>query len=146
MKMRQVNAKIFREVLADLSTHGVLSRSCRELRVHQTAFHRFRVAAKDGNLDYIKAKLSGMHAYADEMIDIADDKLADPAVVRNQIDVRKWLLAKLLPQQYGDRIELTGSLPMVIVKDMTGRKPAIEGELVVDPRLDVPKLEDMTEQ
>ena len=114
--------------------------------MHLTAFHRFRVSTKDGNLDYIKAKVAGMHAYADEMIDIADDKLADPAVVRNQIDVRKWLLAKLMPAQYGDRIELTGNLPMVIVKDMTGRKPAIEGELVVDPRLDVPALEDMTEQ
>jgi hypothetical protein len=41
-----------------------------------------------------------------------------------QIDVRKWLLAKLAPKKYGDRLELGGELTqrVVRVKDLTGTK------------------------
>jgi hypothetical protein len=47
--------------------------------------------------------------WAEEIITIADEPAADMAAVqrnRNRVDSRKWLLSKLQPQRYGDRVDL----------------------------------------
>lgn len=48
--------------------------------------------------------------YFDEIIDIADSK-ADPQKTRVQIDARKWVLSRMNPKKYGDKVtqELTGT-------------------------------------
>jgi hypothetical protein len=42
---------------------------------------------------------------ADELLDIADEKTGDVNRDRLRVDSRKWLLAKLRPKKYGDKIE-----------------------------------------
>ena len=73
---------------------------------------------------YIKAMNIRAHGWADEMMDIADDaandymesldkngdeylKLNSEHINRSRlrIDTRKFMLSKLLPQKYGDKIE-----------------------------------------
>lgn len=72
---------------------------------------------------YARAKQAGIEAMADEITDIADNAHNDwmerngddaagwvlngEAVRRSQlrIDARKWLLSKLAPKKYGDKIE-----------------------------------------
>lgn len=74
---------------------------------------------------YAKAKEEGMEAIADEMMDIADDGLNDWMEVEKngkkmvvldrehvdrsklRIDTRKWILAKIKPKKYGDKIDMT---------------------------------------
>ena len=65
---------------------------------------------------------------ADETMEIADmeivptgDGKLDSAMVqkqRLQIDTRKWLLSKLAPKRYGDKLELSGDAenPLMIQK------------------------------
>lgn len=58
-----------------------------------------------------------MHALAEEILEIADDAAGDydaegrfrPENVqraRLRIDARKWILSKLAPHRYGDRVSL----------------------------------------
>lgn len=71
---------------------------------------------------YARARASMMDSIAEELLEIQDeepplrvpsgeapgDAKADAAWVtwqKNRIDTRKWLLAKLAPKRYGDRVE-----------------------------------------
>lgn len=76
---------------------------------------------------YARAKEIGIEALAEDILDIADDATNDwmerfdkdgqnvawqlngEAVRRSQIriDARKWLLSKLAPKRYGDKVETT---------------------------------------
>lgn len=55
--------------------------------------------------EYALAREARGDALADEIVDIADNTL-DPIHARNRIDARKWYASKMLPQVYGDRLEL----------------------------------------
>jgi len=121
---------------------------------------------------YAQARESLLDVYADQMIDISDDGTTDyiTKVGRNgheyeavdqehiqrsrlRVDTRKWLLSKLRPGQYGDRVtaEVSGSVgvthdisslserermrrfALFMVEDQ--RQPAVDGEAV---RVDQP--------
>lgn len=45
---------------------------------------------------------------ADDVVEIADDKLGDPSRDRLRFDARRWLLSKALPKIYGDKLEVGG--------------------------------------
>lgn len=73
---------------------------------------------------YARAREVGYERLADELLDIADEAevaakydgedvrldLSATAVARNRlrIDTRKWMLSKMLPKVYGDKLELGG--------------------------------------
>lgn len=71
---------------------------------------------------YARAREIGYHAMAEQIIEISDDSSADFASTENgvrfdsehvqraklRVDSRKWLLAKMLPKVYGDKIAHTG--------------------------------------
>jgi hypothetical protein len=88
---------------------------------------------------YARARSIGYERLVSELLSITDadctgpDGRADNALVqkqRLQVDTRRWLLSKLLPRQFGDRVEITGQ---------DGSQPIVRIELVpVDPR---PRLE-----
>lgn len=54
-------------------------------------------------LQYAEAQNLRAEHYFDQIIDIADSK-ADPQKTRVQIDARKWVLARMNPKKYGDRV------------------------------------------
>jgi hypothetical protein len=58
---------------------------------------RYRLA-RELQLDY----------WADEIIDIADEANADPRCRHVRIDTRKWLMSKLGPRRYGERLLVAG--------------------------------------
>jgi hypothetical protein len=68
---------------------------------------------------YAQAKAHSLKAMADEMTCIADDSTKDVQRDRLRIDTRKWLLSKLAPRVYGDRVqtEVSGQLRVVKVDD-----------------------------
>lgn len=67
---------------------------------------------------YARARVALLDRMAEGLLDIADDQPAtlatgavDSGFVAHQklrIDTRKWLLSKLAPKKYGDKIELSG--------------------------------------
>lgn len=68
---------------------------------------------------FAQARSRQYQRWAEEIIEIsdeADDILSDGSVdhqsvqrSRLRVDTRKWLLSKLLPRQYGEKVELTGA-------------------------------------
>lgn len=60
---------------------------------------------------YERARLIGYHGISDDILTISDEPVGNDmaAIQRNRlrVDARKWLLSKMLPKVYGDRIEAT---------------------------------------
>ncbi len=56
---------------------------------------------------YSHAKRLQLEAMAEDIVDISDDDSIDPADKRLMVDTRKWLLSKLVPKTYGDKLDLT---------------------------------------
>ena len=83
---------------------------------------------------YARAKETGADALADEILDISNNTM--PGVVRTikadggieektsdmiehrrlQIDARKWLLGKIAPKKYGDKIAVGGAEDLPAIK------------------------------
>jgi hypothetical protein len=74
---------------------------------------------------YARAREAQADFYAEEIVEIADDDSGDVKVdgqgnermdaefvgrSRLKVDTRKWLMARMAPKKYGDKIALTGSL------------------------------------
>ena len=97
---------------------------------------------------YTRARQRGYELMAEELVDISDDAsndwmvragltVPDYEVVqrsRLRVETRKWLLSKMLPKQFGDRVtqELIGDGDRPIVSrielvPISPRRPAIEG-------------------
>jgi hypothetical protein len=79
---------------------------------------------------YARARARGYELLADEIIEISDDASHDViqteqgekpntefvARSRLRVDSRKWMLAKMLPKVYGDKIEATHELGETFTK------------------------------
>ena len=61
---------------------------------------------------YARAKEQMLEREADNILAIADSD-DDPNSRRVRVDTRKWLLSKLIPKKYGDKIVIYGSLDVV---------------------------------
>jgi len=67
---------------------------------------------------YARARSDMIDKIADDIMTIADEDLiptgegkVDSAMVQKQrlrVDTRKWLLSKMAPKKYGDKLELSG--------------------------------------
>jgi hypothetical protein len=94
----------------------------------------FRALTEDALFrdQYARAREAGVEVMADELLDISDDgrndfmerDLGDGVVTQQlnaehiqrsklRVDTRKWLLSKLAPKKYGDKLELGGELRQV---------------------------------
>jgi hypothetical protein len=143
------------EILDRLAAGERLEDICREVHLPPASTVRSwayeREPSKDGALTfadrYARARALGLERLADEVIAISDAPCtgsngeADNALVqkqRLQVDSRKWLLSRLLPKQYGDKVtqELVGNpdapivtrIELIPVAPITRRLPKPETE------------------
>ena len=89
-------------------------------------------------LRYAQARHVGLLIMEEQMLQLVDDigfsgmdpKLANAEVqkVRLQVDTRKWLMSKMRPERYGDRVALTGDsrgAPIRISDEAAARELAL---------------------
>jgi hypothetical protein len=57
---------------------------------------------------YRQARLLQLDAWADEILDIADQETRDPRDRQVRVDTRKWLMSKIAPKRYGERLLVAG--------------------------------------
>jgi hypothetical protein len=96
----------------------------KELDTSVGVFWRFKESSQERMEQYTRAKNLQLLILAGEILSISDDKSGDvldgdlgktgnsAAVNRAklQTDSRKWLLSKLAPKEYGDKIEVSGTM------------------------------------
>jgi len=88
---------------------------------HPDTIREWRLQNEIFSAQYARAKLQQADLLAEDCLDIADDSNKDTCIneagfeavdhehvnrSRLRIDTRKWLASKLLPKQYGDKIQL----------------------------------------
>jgi hypothetical protein len=57
---------------------------------------------------YRAARLLLMEYWADQIVDIADDADLDPRDRQIRTGVRQWLMSKLSPRRFGDKVQIGG--------------------------------------
>ncbi len=126
--------KLFNSVLIDISENGNSARSALKGKMSNQKFYELleeEVNAKR----YARACEIRAEVMANEMLEIADNfehdviktdgiEVVDHAVInrdRLRVDSRKWLLAKLHPKKYGEKIsqELTGADGKDLISSIT---------------------------
>ena len=106
-------------VLQLLSEGLSLRKSAVEADVPMQTFQTWMEKDEELAGQYAQARARGYALLADELIEIADDSSGDviqtesgpkadsefAARSRLRVDTRKWMLSKMLPKVYGDKIE-----------------------------------------
>ena len=62
---------------------------------------------------YARARADLIERMADDILEIADHPPADAvegAAARLRVDTRKWLLSKIAPKRYGDKVEVEATV------------------------------------
>ena len=95
---------------------------------HESTFRLWARGNDDLNTQYARACEDRADVIFDQCLDIADntesdisDGVADTdhiARMRLRIDTRRWMLGKMKPSQYGDKVEASGSFTVVLAKDV----------------------------
>ena len=106
------------EVLKHMRKGKSLRQSTKKANIAKQTFLDW--VDKDPELSgqYAQARADMIDCLADEIIEIADEKLTptgdgkvDSAMVQWQklrMEARKWSLSKMAPKKYGDKLELSG--------------------------------------
>ena len=100
-------------ILASMEEGESLRKSCAAAEVPVTNFLRWVDADKELQEHYARARARMLDAQAEALEDIGETAAAasdavEVAGLRLQSDNRKWLLSKLAPKKYGDKVELKG--------------------------------------
>lgn len=125
------SAKLAEEICNRVAGGETLSEICRRKGpgvLNRKTIIQWFVRYPDFNHAYMRAFVTRLSHASDEIISIAEDGTNDfierlkedgaKTLIFNRehverskmrIDARKWLMTKLLPHQYGDRVDLTNS-------------------------------------
>jgi Bacteriophage Sf6, terminase small subunit-like len=78
---------------------------CSEHSIDPKQFYRWLESSESVRQQYARAKEKAADKMAGEIVEIADNATPQDAhVARLKVDARKWVAAKLLPPNYGDRL------------------------------------------
>jgi hypothetical protein len=92
---------------------------------------------------YARARSRGFEKLANEVLSISDapcegpNGYADNALVqkqRLQVESRKWLLSKMLPKVYGDKVEISGdaNAPLLTRIELVAVRPKLAPPTIDD--------------
>jgi hypothetical protein len=124
-------ARITAAVLERMEAGSSAFRSCKLEGVPFVTFSAWIGSAGDLADAYTRAREGHIRRLAEEIEDLADEPIPttdrgslDAAAVAKQklqIDARKWLLSKLAPKSYGERVEVVGNAaqPIAVAVDLS---------------------------
>lgn len=98
---------------------------CKHVGISKRSFFEYMKSSEEHENQYARSKNIQLDYIAEEMVDISDDGTNDLMTIvkgyeeyevenkevtnrsRLRVDTRKWLLSKLNPKKYGDKLDLT---------------------------------------
>lgn len=119
----------FDAILVDVAAGIPVRRAITEREISGRQFYGRLNADPTAAERYARAKEAALEAMADEILDIADEVAGDtfeddqgnvkiaPDVVnraRLRVDTRKWLLSKLAPKKYGDKLDVDAKVGVTV--------------------------------
>jgi hypothetical protein len=108
-RARVYTLEIAAEVCRRVSLGETLTVVCKSLGIDPATVRDWVVGDRGGFAQvYARARRSQVEAWSDELLAIADDTSLEPNDRRVRLDVRKWLMARINPARYGDRVQLAG--------------------------------------
>jgi hypothetical protein len=124
----------FAAVLAQIADGKSVVKACSAVGVARAMFYRTLDAADcaegwpmDGASRrdrYTRATQAGLRSMADDIADLSDKAIGAESNVQVQgyrlaVDTRRWLLSKMAPKQYGDRVDVDvgGQVTIQLSKD-----------------------------
>lgn len=130
MKYTDEERESWIQKILDAAEDGIgLKTICDEMKFYRSTFLDWCDA--DPALDdrYKRARARGIRNRAEGLPKIAREAIGQPAEVvgayRLLIDAEKWYLSKILPKEFGDKLELAGNTesPLtVVVKSYAGNQ------------------------
>ena len=111
----------FDAIIADVTIGLPVGKSADEHGVHRMAFYKALDADPALAERYARAKSAALEAMANDILEISDGD-GDHNRARLRVDTRKWLLSKLAPKKYGDKldVDLKGKLTVTLNQDDVG--------------------------
>lgn len=129
------------ELISDITkliSNGMSARkACESMRVYTSTYFDWLAKSEQYAKDHAKAMEARSDKIFEEILEIADDssndiKYTDNGEVINsefvarsrlRVDARKWMLGKMQPKKYGDKLDLTTDgnplpTPTIIIKDV----------------------------
>lgn len=99
------------EILAAMEDGSSLRKACKTADVSISAFLRWVDADDELREQYARARARLLDVQAEELEEIGEkaagaETAAEVAGLRLQSDNRKWLLSKLAPKKYGEKLEI----------------------------------------
>ena len=123
---------IYTQELADEICRRLIDRSLRKVCAADDMPHRDTVrdwVINDHNGfsdQYARARRMQALEWAEEILEIGDgENMTDTQRARLRVDTRKWLLSKVLPKVYGDKVVIAGDseAPLEVIVTRTIVKP-----------------------
>lgn len=81
-----------------------LMQACAAESVPESTIRLWADKDEDISAEYARARGSLIDSHVNELLGIADTE-PDAARARVQIDTRKWIMSKLMPKKFGDKIQ-----------------------------------------
>lgn len=135
-KGKDIKEQLFNEIIVDISENGKSLISSLKGRMSTATFYDILVDESKIKI-YARACEDRAELMADELLSISDNvghdlvilpdgrEVVDNAVIqrdRLRVDSRKWLLAKLQPKKYGDKLDVEHSGGVTLIFDKQDEK------------------------
>jgi hypothetical protein len=110
MTLTNYTREISDTICARMSEGKSVRAICRDLGMPSEGTVRgWAIRDVDGFGDrYRAARQMLLEYWADQIVDIADDGELDPRDRQIRTGVRQWLMSKLAPRRYGDKVQIGG--------------------------------------
>lgn len=104
-------AELAARICAEMATGRSLRSVCSDDGMPAESTVRFwAVEDRDGfAAQYARAREAQMEALGEDLLTISDNESGDPQRDRLRVDARKWLMSKIAPKKYGDKLDLEHS-------------------------------------
>lgn len=137
---------VFKKIIADIEI-GTSLRSAlrRQAPLRMSTFHRWLDKDEDKRDRYARATQLRADAIFEDILSIADENHADTYIDENgrertdhdvvqraklRVDARKWMLSKMMPKKYGDKLDLTSAGEALAAPPIVGM--VIQNEIKTD--------------
>lgn len=107
------------EVCGLIATGLTLQDAAAEVGIDRRRVWEIVGASQEGRDAFRAALEAKAEIYAAEIVELADREDLAPDDKRVRVDARKWVASRLLPQRYGDRVQVDAKVQLVPALDLT---------------------------